>query len=75
VSGSQGHTTVEESVMSSARAFLYGHPLAWSVPERPGRQGVAARSTVGSRLAAVRAAGRRAFGGRGTVAVEPGGCA
>ncbi len=67
------HGTVEELVMSSARTYLYGHSLAWVLPGQPARR--ASRPTRRNLFAAVRDAGRRTFGGRGALAVEPGGCA
>jgi hypothetical protein len=69
------HTSVEEQVMSSARTYLYGHPLAWELPERGPRRAVASRTSLRSRLVALRAAVARRFADAGAVAVEPGGCA
>lgn len=63
-------TSIEESVLRSAHAFLYGHPLAW---ERPGerRRGVQSRRRrlPGLRVALVRSRGRRSD------VAEAGGCA
>lgn len=70
-----GHTSVEEQVMSSARTYLYGHPLAWELPGRGPRREVARRTSLRSRLVALRAAVARRFADAGAVAVEPGGCA
>lgn len=52
-------TSIEELVMSSARAYLFGHARAWDVPgdgRRPARPSGAARSRGRARF---RVAGRR----------------
>lgn len=69
------HGSVEELVMSSARTYLYGHPLAWGASGRPPRGAVASRPSLRNRLGTLRAAVGRRFADRGAVAVEPGGCA
>ncbi|HEY7346592.1 MAG TPA: hypothetical protein VH620_13585 [Gaiella sp.] len=69
------HTSVEEQVMSSARGYLYGHPLAWELPGRGPRREVAPSTSLRTRLVALRAAVARRFADAGPVAVEPGGCA
>jgi hypothetical protein len=65
-------SSVEESVLRSAHAFLYGHPLAW---ERPGERtrGIQGRARR-RRLSGLRVALFRARGRRSDVA-EAGGCA
>ena len=65
-------TPIEESVLRSARAYLYGHPLAWELPaqrDRPVRAQTARR-----RLPELRGVLFRALGRRSDVA-EAGGCA
>ena len=66
--------SIEDHVMSSARGFLYGHPLAWDVPghDRPSRHVPGVRSRVWQ--SAVRVVRRRADGNRGPVAVGAGDC-
>jgi hypothetical protein len=61
--------------MSSARAYLFGHPRAWELPGQPPRRGVASRASLRSRLASLRAAVRRPLADGGAIAVEPGACA
>lgn len=63
-------TSIEESVLRSAHAFLYGHPLAWEAPGERSR-GVQARRR---RIPSLRVALFRVRGPRPDVA-EAGGCA
>jgi hypothetical protein len=49
-----GTTSIEEHVMSAARSYLYGHPLAWEV--RDSRNGSHAHATVSVRIRARRTA-------------------
>lgn len=73
MSGSQ-HTSIEELVMSSARGFLYGHPLAWDVPGSGRPSEHAGRAGLRGRLTALLGGCRGTTGGRAPVTVEAGGC-
>ncbi len=54
-------TSIEESVLLSARSYLYGHSLAWDVP---GDVAGTARTSTRRRLLRLAAALTRARGGR-----------
>ena len=63
---SDQHPSLEEHVMRSARAHLFGHPDAFGVPRgrvlvaaRPRRPGTPARGVVMSLSARLRLPGRR----------------
>jgi hypothetical protein len=59
--------SIEESVLRSARSYLYGHSLAWDVPGDRHRVGLARPSTRRT-LPRLVAALARARGGRAVVA-------
>ena len=73
MSGSQ-HTSIEELVKSSARGFLYGHPLAWDVPGSGRPSAEARRATRRGRLTALVKARRGTTASRAPAMVEAGGC-
>ena len=73
MSGSQ-HTSIEELVMSSARGFLYGHPLAWDVPGRGRPSAEARRATRRGRLTALVNARRGTTASHAPAMVEARGC-
>ena len=73
VSGSQ-RTSIEELVLSSARGFLYGHPLAWDVPGSDRGLAALPGTTRRRRLTGVLAARRGATRNRAPAAAEAGSC-
>lgn len=69
-----GTTSIEEHVMSAARSYLYGHPLAWQLSASRSGSHVTTRVRSRARRAAAALAVRVPRPGRQSVAVDPCSC-